>query len=86
MSEHEQVIQMLNTKNAAPLELDPGYRLEYGVALIKTSASLIYTDRLARAHLLQTATDSPAHFALFEHAERRDNRAWANHLIVRQGY
>jgi hypothetical protein len=84
--DHPFCVREIKELSSAPLELDPGYRLEYGVALIKTSASLIYTDRLARAHLLQTATDSPAHFALFEHAERRDNRAWANHLIVRQGY
>jgi hypothetical protein len=84
--EHSFCVREIKELSSAPVALEPGYRLEYGVALIKTSASLIYTDRLARRHLLQTATDSPAHFALFEHAKRRDDRPWGNHLLVRQGY
>lgn len=79
-------VEDIKALSAAPLTVDQGYRFEYGLALIKTSASLIYTDRLARRHQLQTVTDSPAHFALFEHSARRDDRKWANHLLVRQGY
>jgi hypothetical protein len=84
--EHPFCVGDIKDLSSASLALQPGYRLEYGVALIKTSASLAYTDRLAHKHLLQTVTDSPAHFALFEHATRRDDRPWANHLVVRQGY
>jgi hypothetical protein len=84
--EHPFCVREIKELSSGSLALDPGYHLEYGVALIKTSASLMYTNRLARTHLLQAATDSPTHFALFEHAKRRDGRQWANHLVVRQGY
>lgn len=60
--------------------------LDYGLALVKTSAALVYTFRLALTHGLQAATDSPAHFALFAHALARDGLAVGNHLIIRKGY
>lgn len=60
--------------------------LEYGLALVKTAASLAYTYRLALTHGLQVATDSSAHFELFEWTSRREHLALANHLIVRKGY
>jgi hypothetical protein len=84
--EHPFSVREIQELSSASPTLKPGYRLEYGVALIKTSASLMYTDRLAHTHHLQTATDSLVHFALFEHAKRRDDRPWANHLVVRKGY
>ncbi len=59
---------------------------EYGLALIKTSAALAYTTELARAHALQTATDSAAHYALYERSCRRDGIAVPNHLLLREGY
>ena len=62
------------------------FNLEYGLALVKTSASLVYTYRLALTHGLQVATDSPAHFELFEESRMRENISLANHLIVRKGY
>lgn len=84
--QHRFQVEDIKALSSAPLTVEQGYRYEYGLALIKTSASLIYTDHLARRHHLQTVTDSPAHFALFEHSARRDGRIWANHLLVRQGY
>lgn len=60
--------------------------LEYALALVKTSASLVYTYRLALAHGLQVGTDSAAHFALFERTSAREHIALANHLIMRKGY
>jgi hypothetical protein len=60
--------------------------LEYALALIKTSASLVYTYRLALAHGLQVGTDSSAHYALFERTRTREHIALADHLIVRKGY
>jgi hypothetical protein len=60
--------------------------LEYGLALVKTAASLAYTYRLALTHGLQVATDSSAHFELFEWTCRREHLTLANHLIVRKGY
>ena len=38
---------------------------DYGLALLKTSASLVYTIQLAMAEQLAVATDSRAHFTLF---------------------
>jgi hypothetical protein len=84
--QHPFCVEDIRALSAAPLTVKQGYQFEYGLALIKTSAALVYTDRLAHRHHLQAATDSPAHFALFEHFARRDNRKRANHLLVRQGY
>lgn len=69
-----------------PSTTEQDYRFEYGLALLKTSASLVYTDRLAARYHLTPATDSPAHFALFEQTLQRDRLSSGNHLIVRQGY
>ncbi|HEX6824894.1 MAG TPA: hypothetical protein VF077_01150, partial [Nitrospiraceae bacterium] len=41
------------------LTLEEGYLFEYGLALVKTSASLVYTQILALPHQLQPVTDSP---------------------------
>jgi hypothetical protein len=60
--------------------------LEYALALVKTSASLVYTYRLALAHGLQVVTDSSAHFALFERTRVREHILLADHLIMRKGY
>lgn len=59
---------------------------EYGLALVKTSASLVYTYRLALMHGLQTATDSTAHYSLFERSCRRELLSLGNHLLLRKGY
>ncbi len=63
----------------------PG-KVEYGLALVKTSAALVYTVELARAHGLHAVTDSPAHFGLLERSCRRGGTRLANHLVLRQGY
>jgi hypothetical protein len=41
-----------------------GDLFDYGLALLKTSASLVYTIQLATAGQLGVATDSHTHFAL----------------------
>jgi hypothetical protein len=60
--------------------------LEYGLALVKTSASLVYTYRLSLTHGLQAATDSAAHYSLFERSCRREVISVGNHLLLRKGY
>jgi hypothetical protein len=60
--------------------------VEYGLALVKTASSLVYTYRLALEHRLQVATDSAAHYHLLEHTRRREGIVLGNHLIVRKGY
>ncbi|MCX5723855.1 MAG: hypothetical protein NTX84_04925 [Nitrospirae bacterium] len=66
--------------------IEEGYRIEYGLALVKTSASLVYTQTLALAHQLQPVTDSPAHFALYAQSCLREKRPKTNHLLIRAGY
>jgi len=66
--------------------LDDGYHFEYGLALVKTSASLVYTQTLALAQQIQPATDSPSHFALYTQSCLRENWATMNHLLIRTGY
>jgi len=66
--------------------LDDGYHFEYGLALVKTSASLVYTQTLALAHQIQPVTDSPSHFALYAQSCLRENWPTMNHLLIRTGY
>jgi hypothetical protein len=72
------------SKSSATLE--EGYHFEYGLALVKTSASLVYTQTLAQAHQLQPVTDSPAHFSLYAQSCVRENWPRINHLLIRTGY
>jgi hypothetical protein len=76
-------VKALSQKN---LTLEEGYYYEYGLALVKTSASLVYTQTLAMAHRLQPVTDSPSHFALYAQSCVRENWARTNHLLVRTDY
>lgn len=76
-------VRTLSKRNVT---LEDGYLFEYGLALVKTSASLVYTQTLALAHHLQPVTDSPAHFALYAQSCIRENWPRANHLLVRAGY
>lgn len=66
--------------------LADGHYFEYGLALVKTSASLVYTQTLALAHQIQPATDSRAHFALYAQSCFRENWPRINHLLIRTGY
>jgi hypothetical protein len=68
------------------LTLEEGYLFEYGLALVKTSASLVYTQTLALAHQLQPVTDSPAHFSLYAQSCARENWPRTNYLLLRAGY
>ncbi|HSA62865.1 MAG TPA: hypothetical protein VLE03_11570 [Nitrospiraceae bacterium] len=61
-------------------------RFDYGLALLKTSASLVYTLQLAAAERLAVATDSHAHFVLLARMIERDGITIENHWIERSGY
>jgi hypothetical protein len=76
-------VRALSKRN---LTLEEGYHFEYGLALVKTSASLVYTQTLALAHQLQPVTDSPAHFTLYAQSCIRDSWPRTNHLLIRAGY
>ena len=59
---------------------------EYGMAFIKTSASLQYTIQLCHEFQLIAVTDSFYHHQLLERTCRRERIALANAYITRQGY
>jgi len=61
-------------------------RFEYGWALIKTSASLVYTIRLCQSLHLTAVTDSSAHFQLLTATSLRDGIHLANTCLKREGY
>jgi hypothetical protein len=73
-------VQVLRALGGRPSE---GYEHEYGFALVKTSASLWYTIRLAIQHDLEVATDSCAHYQLLERTCSRDKVAVRNHVMTR---
>jgi hypothetical protein len=76
-------VRMLSKRSVT---LEEGYQYEYGLALVKTSASLVYTQTLAQAHQLQPVTDSTAHFSLYAQSCIRENWSRTNHLLLRTGY
>jgi len=76
-------VSALSNKN---LTLEEGYHYEYGLALVKTSASLVYTQSIALAHQLQPVTDSSAHFSLYAQSCVRENWSKTNHLLIRVDY
>ncbi len=68
------------------LQEEDAIRFEYGWALIKTSASLVYTIHLCQEHHLSAVTDSKAHFGLFFRTCERDQVGIENRCIKREGY
>jgi hypothetical protein len=76
-------VRALSTRSVT---LEEGYHYEYGLALVKTSASLVYTHTLALTHQLQPVTDSAAHFSLYAQSCARENWPKTNHLLIRVGY
>ena len=54
---------------------------DYGLALLKTSASLVYTIQLATAGQLAVATDSRAHFTLLTRFVERSGGTIENRLV-----
>lgn len=61
-------------------------RFEYGWAMIKTSASLIYTIQLCHQLNLVAVTDSSAHYHLLARISDRDRVALENIHVKREGY
>ncbi|THJ21565.1 MAG: hypothetical protein CAF45_012190 [Nitrospira sp. CG24E] len=79
-------LRLVRALSKSCITLDEGYLFEYGLALVKTSASLIYTQTLARTYQIQPATDSLVHFALYARSCLRENWPKTNHLLLRTGY
>jgi hypothetical protein len=57
------------------------YDFEYGFALVKTSAALVYTVRLCQKHRLEGVTDSRPHFHLLERMRNRDRLEFQHHDV-----
>ena len=75
--------QALSRRRPPPEE---AYDFEYVLALIKTSAALVYTIRLCRQHGLEAVTDSEVHFKLLEQTCSREGLSLGNRLVIREGY
>lgn len=68
-----------------PGSSDEGYAYEYGLALVKTSAALRVTYRLAQAHRLRPVTDSRSHHNLFAHTLARERLVLEHELLSLHG-
>ncbi len=79
-------VELVRTLSRPRLAPDDGYAYEYTLALVKTSAALVYTVRLCRQHGLDAVTDSDVHFRLLERTCSRDGISLQNRRIVREGY
>ncbi len=60
--------------------------LDYGLALLKTSAALVYTGQLAATYQWHAVTDSPAHGRLFQRHIERERLEVEHGVIERSGY
>lgn len=83
---HPYSVERVQQLSQHPNSLEEGYECEYGLALLKTSASLVYTIRLAQLHNLQAVTDSPPHHDLLLRTMIREQIHVPNVLLPRSGY
>lgn len=77
-------VQDLKTLSWRRLSGEDGYRYEYGMALVKTAASLVCTVRFCLQHRLEAVTDSPVHFRLLDRTRGREQLPLTHHLIPRE--
>lgn len=78
-------VQIVRRLSRAQPALPDSYRFEYGLALIKTAASGIWTRRIAREQHLCAVTDSPGHYALLRQSCERDEIRLVNRLLLTDG-
>jgi hypothetical protein len=79
-------VKQVQALSSGRLASDESYDYEYALALVKTSAALVYTIRLCRQHTLEAVTDSEFHFHLLEQTCLRDGISLQNKMISREGY
>ena len=79
-------IETVKTISRWALIKDNEQMFEYGWALIKTSAALVYTIRLCQTLRVEAATDSISHYKLLERTCERDSIKLTNFSIKREGY
>jgi hypothetical protein len=79
-------VEMVQTLSRHQLQGDEAAYFEYGWALIKTAASLIYTIQLCHQLNLVAATDSASHHRLLAETCERDQIDMENSGVKREGY
>jgi hypothetical protein len=79
-------VQRVRELSERQSSLTEGYDYEYGLALLKTSASLVYTVRICQQQGLEGVTDSERHFRLLERTCQRDLIKTVNRWMKREGY
>ena len=79
-------VETIMTLSGKRLSQEDTYRYEYGFALIKTAASLLYTIQLCHQLNLVAVTDSASHHQLLTRTCQRDSIDLANNRIKREGY
>ena len=79
-------VETVKTISDWPLIKNNEQMFEYGWALIKTSAALVYTIRLCQTLRVEAATDSISHYKLLERTCERDSIKLTNFSIKREGY
>jgi len=79
-------VHILKKLSQGRLSVEKGYDHEYTLALVKTSAALVYTIRLCGQHGLEAVTDSEPHFQLLERTCSLDSLSLTNRRILREGY
>jgi len=79
-------VELARTLSQARVAPEDGYAYEYALALVKTSAALVYTVRLCAQHGLDAVTDSDVHFRLLERTCSRDGISLENRFVRREGY
>ena len=74
-------VKMIQDLSRQRLHGDQAAQFEYGWALIKTAASLIYTIHLCHLHNLVAATDSSTHFQLLKQTCKREGISLRNSCV-----
>jgi hypothetical protein len=79
-------VETLQDLSRRRLDLSEGYEYEYAFALVKTSAALQYTIRLANRHAVEAVTDSQFHYELLERTRMREQLTLQHRWIPREWY
>ena len=74
-------VETVQTLSRKTLSTEESHQFEYGFALIKTSASLIYTIQLCQQRNLVAVTDSVSHHRLLVRTCMREQNDLANYFI-----
>lgn len=79
-------VELIQALSRTRLSGDAAFRFEYGFALLKTAAALVYTIRLCQQLNLIAVTDSVSHHGLLARTCERDGIDLANSCVRREEY